>query len=78
MPRQEDVTELDLGSTHVFIVELKPENHEYMIDLAMSMYLGKRCKYCLKEYTTLEELKDIVYAGTNEFACEDCWKLNNE
>ena len=81
MPRQEDVTELDLGNTRVSVVKLTNENREYMLEVALSMYLGERCKYCLKEYTTLKDLENTVWAGNHEhgrLACEDCWKLNNE
>ena len=48
--------------------------------IVMSMYLGEKCKYCLREFKTLEDLNDTVWAGCHEhgrLACRSCWKKNN-
>ena len=36
------------------------------LKIVMSMYLGERCKFCGKEYKTLDDLKDTVWAGYHE------------
>jgi len=80
LPLQEDVTEINLGGTRVGIVRLTPENRLSMAELAMSMYLGEHCKYCGKEYRTLDDLRATVWAGYHErgrLACEKCWNENN-
>ena len=44
--------------------------------IALSAYLGEKCKFCSKEYTTLEDLKNVVWAGPHEngrLACKKCW-----
>lgn len=49
--------------------------------VALSMYLGERCKYCLGVFDTLESLHDAVWAGYHEhgrLAHERCWKEHNE
>ena len=51
------------------------------VNLALSMYLGEQCKYCGKEYKTLDDLKDTVWAGYHEhgrLACKSCWQSNNK
>ena len=45
--------------------------------IAMSMYLGEKCKYCGKEYKYLADLVDVVWAGYHEhgrLACGACWQ----
>jgi len=45
--------------------------------IALCMYLGECCKFCGKEYKTLDDLKDTVWAGYHEhgrLACADCWE----
>jgi len=47
--------------------------------IAMSMYLGERCKYCGEEFKTLDDLSDAVYAGYHEhgrLAHKRCWDAN--
>jgi hypothetical protein len=44
--------------------------------LALSMYIGEKCKYCGKEAKTLEDLYTVVFAGYHEhgrIACQRCW-----
>ena len=65
-------------TTHIAIVEVTDENKDALVEIALSMYLGESCKYCLKVYETLEDLKDVVFAGHNGIlACKSCWKENN-
>lgn len=55
-------------------------SHDTAVKLVMSMYLGEKCKYCLKEFKTLDDLKDAVYAGYHEhgrIAHQSCWDENN-
>lgn len=51
-----------------------------LVNLAMSVYLGERCKYCDKVYETIDDLNKTVWAGLHEhgrLACETCWIENN-
>jgi hypothetical protein len=65
----------------VGIVEITDENKNALLDIALSSYLGERCKYCGKEYTSLEMLKDTVWAGYHKngrLACSACWKKHED
>ena len=82
LPKQEEVTEFDLGNATVKLVELTDENRATMAEIALSMYVGEKCKYCLHEFTSTADLKarNAVYAGYHEHgrvACKKCWDDNN-
>ena len=80
LPKQEDVTEVEIESHKLEIVRITPENRDAITEMAMSMYLGERCKYCPKVFETLDDLKMAVYAGYHEHgrvACKSCWDANN-
>ena len=50
--------------------------HTEAVKIAMSMYLGERCKFCLERFETLESLQDAVWAGCHEhgrIAHQRCW-----
>jgi hypothetical protein len=52
------------------------------LQVALSMYLGERCKYCGFLFATIADLdaRDVVYAGYHEhgrIACKACWDANN-
>ena len=52
-----------------------------VVKIALSMYIGERCKFCGKEYKTLEDLQDTVYVGDHEhgrLACASCWNQQKE
>lgn len=79
MPREEDVSEFDDGEAQVKIITITNENKDYLARVALSMYLGERCKFCLRVFETLDDLKDAVYAGYHEHgrvACKSCWDTN--
>lgn len=51
-----------------------------LVNLALSAYIGERCKYCGKVYETLDDLKDVFWAGYQQhgcLACKTCWLSNN-
>ncbi|NLH78496.1 MAG: hypothetical protein GX465_15805 [Acidobacteria bacterium] len=53
--------------------------YQRLVRLAMSMYLGERCKYCGREFATLDDLRDAVWVGQHEhgsLAHEDCYQRN--
>jgi len=53
---------------------------ETAVKIAMSFYLGERYKFCGKEYRTLKDLQNTVYAGEHEhgrLACQSCWDKHN-
>lgn len=80
LPKQEEVTEYNLGDMKASLIELTDENRQAVAEMALSMYLGEKCKYCLREFFTLDDLKDAVYAGYHEHgrvACKSCWQSNN-
>lgn len=50
--------------------------HDVAVRIALSMYLGEKCKFCKEEFKTLEDLKTAVWAGYHEhgrLAHESCW-----
>jgi len=82
MPKQDEVEEFDLGNNKVKLIEVTPENKDYLVEMALSMYLGEKCKYCLHEFKSNQDLRDrkAVYAGYHEYgrlACKKCWDENN-
>lgn len=80
LPKHDEVTEIDLGGMKVAVVEVTDENRDALVEIAMSMYLGEKCKYCGKQYKTLTDLKGTVFAGYHEhgrLACKACWDSNN-
>jgi hypothetical protein len=44
----------------VGLFRVTDENREDLLRLVQCTYLGERCKFCGKEYRTLEDLKDTV------------------
>lgn len=80
LPRTEEVTEIDMGAHRISVVTITDENKDYLVQVALSMYLGEACKYCGRVYETLADLKDTVWAGPHErgrLACKSCWQENN-
>ena len=78
MPKEEDVTEIEMDNHRVAVVRITDENREYLIEQALSKYLGEQCKFCLRVFETLEDLRDSVYARYHEHgrvACKSCWEL---
>ncbi len=64
----------------VGVFEINDDNKTALVSLALSMYVGEKCKYCLGEFDTLSSLKDAVYAGYHEHgrvAHKACWDANN-
>ena len=52
--------------------------HSEVLALAMSVYLGERCKFCAKEFATLCDLDGAVWAGHHEhgrLAHASCWAI---
>ena len=82
LPKHEDVKfEGRVGDGKLTVVEINDDNRELYLELALSMYLGERCKYCLVEFKELDDLKDAVYAGYHEhgrLAHTKCWNDNND
>ncbi len=53
--------------TKIVIAEITPENKDSLVELALSMYLGETCPYCLKKFETLEDLNVAVFNGYTEY-----------
>lgn len=69
------------ASEGVQVTEAPKVSIETAVRLALAIYLGEQCKYCGKVYKTLDDVKDIVYAGYHErgrLACQKCWNENNK
>jgi hypothetical protein len=80
LPKQEDVSMIPVEDSHIGVVRITDDNKEYLANFALRMYLGEKCKFCLREFITLEDLKDAVYAGYHEYgriACKSCWESND-
>lgn len=63
--------------TEVVLVELTDENRQAMLKLALSMYLGETCPYCMVKFETLDDLHGSVWNGPTEYgriAHGDCWR----
>ena len=83
LPRQEDVQEFEMGDGKTAkIVKVTDENRNALVEIALSMYIGEKCKYCLHEFTSNADLRqrEVVYAGYHEhgrIACKACWDANH-
>jgi hypothetical protein len=81
LPREQDVTTIETDTHQISVVRVTPENTNYLVQVALSMYLGEACKYCGKVYETLSDLKTTVWAGYHargRLACKTCWDENNK
>ena len=55
-------------------------SEDALLNLVMSAYLGEKCLYCEKEYVTIADMENAVWAGNHEkgrLACKECWDLNH-
>lgn len=56
--------------------ELDDDGKQAVLRLAMSMYLGETCPYCMVKFDTLDDLKSSVWNGPTEYgriAHGDCF-----
>ena len=68
-------------SEKIELIELDDDNRADVLRLALSMYLGERCKYCGVTFATLDDLHDTVFAGYHQWgrlAHKECWDKNND
>ena|SRR3990167_8047401 len=72
LPKQEDVTDIEIGDGTIRVIEITSENREALTEMALSAYLGEKCVYCRQIFTTLESLKTVVFAPGG-IACKVCW-----
>lgn len=81
LPKTEDVKSFDLGNTTAHLVKITPENKDYLVKLALSMYIGMRCRYCQVEFVSLDELNDVVWASRPgepaQIAHSECFSQHN-
>ena len=62
--------------TKIALVKLTDENRPALAQIAISMYLGETCPYCLKVFDTMESLQGSVFNGYTEYgriAHKDCF-----
>lgn len=62
--------------SQVGAVEITKENRSTLLLIALSMYIGAQCKFCLHVFDTVEDIieRDVVKAGDDEYACHSCWE----
>jgi hypothetical protein len=69
--------------TEIWLFEVPHDDPAAMaalVRVCMSMHLGECCKYCGREYKTLDDLKDTVWAGEHakgRLACKACWDASH-
>ena len=79
MPKDEEVTTLDIGGHSVRVIKITAENSSHLAQFALSMYAGEPCRIC-GELLTMDDLNDdSVFAGYSSdnaarVAHETCWK----
>lgn len=79
LPRQEDVTTIDMGSHQFHAVKVTPENRSYLTQVALSMYSNEPCRIC-GELLTMDDLNSgAVFAGYSadsaaRAAHKACWE----
>ena len=72
---------MKVGSLFAGVIDLNDDNRKDVVNLALSMYLGERCKYCGVTFDTLDDLQTAVYAGSHQWgrlAHKSCWDKNND
>lgn len=75
-PKVEDVDRIEFGGgREVSVIKLTDENRQYALELALSMYLGEQCQFCLRTFDTLDDLKGSVWAPWEHgrIAHQKCW-----
>lgn len=65
------------------LIPVTPMNRGDLLRLALSMYVGMKCRYCQLTFKTIEDLHEAVGAsmpGAREFqiAHRKCWQRMNE
>lgn len=75
------MSEDDLNALIVDMSTASPELKDQVFRVALSMYLGETCPYCLKSFTTLEDLHEAVYNGYTDYgriAHKNCFDKAHE
>lgn len=80
MPREEDVTTVDVGQHRLQVVKVTEENQDYLVKVALSMYVGEPCRIC-GVLLTWETIREAVWAGYSKdsaarAAHKECWENN--
>jgi hypothetical protein len=75
LPKQEEVQEFDLGNMKASLIELTDENRAHALEVALSMYIGETCIFCLRQFETLEDVKGSVWAPWEKgrISHKPCW-----
>jgi hypothetical protein len=79
LPKQEEVTDFDLGGLKASVVELTDENRPHVLEAVLSMYMDDKCMYCRRNFS-YEEVKKSVVAHENPYGRivhKECWDANN-
>jgi hypothetical protein len=53
--------------TKIVLIEITDDNRADLVKVALSMYLGETCPYCLIEFQTLEQLSEAVWNGYTDY-----------
>ena len=59
----------------IVVIENTKENRPSLLNIAISMYIGEKCKFCSHVFSSVEDIieRDVVKAGDDEYACHSCW-----
>lgn len=79
MPRAEDVTTIPAGDHTINVVTVTPENADYLVQVALSMYTNEPCRICGAMLTLDDVNNGAVYAGYSQdsaarAAHKSCWQ----
>ena len=77
-PREEDVVaDINFGSARVVAVRITDENTDYLIEMAMSAYVGETCPFCLHVFESIDDLRvreSVFYLSDHgRTACKRCF-----
>lgn len=59
-----------------------PHHTEYTLELlylAISGYIGEKCRYCQHVYKSVDDIaaRNVVYVGERQYACKVCFDTAN-
>lgn len=79
MPKEDDVTTVQIDNHQLSVVEVTPENYKYLAKVALSMYANEPCRIC-GSLLTMEDMENgAVFAGYSNgsaarAAHKACWE----
>jgi hypothetical protein len=61
------------------IIEITDQNRKALLEIAISQYIGEKCRYCGHEFTSIQDIAahNVVFAGNSQYACKVCFDIAN-